>query len=106
MEEEIKKLTGSFYDDDLKNTLLIEGEKLKKAAQEAIEKLKKEGKAKLAEGLEAVEKRVLDIDAQVRALNPTTEIGKGCFGSFGRFVEEGRDRFGSRDQEIVWHILR
>ena len=78
LKEEIKKLSGSFYDDDLKNTLLIEAEKLKKAAQEAIEKLKKEGKAKLAEGLEAVEKRVLDIDAQVRALNPTTEIGKAA----------------------------
>ena len=76
MEVEIKKLSGTYYDEDLKNTLLIEAEKLKKLAQEEIEKLKKEGKAKLAEGLEAAEKRILDIDAQLRALNPKTEVGK------------------------------
>jgi len=92
LEAEIKKLSGSYYDGDLKDELLLEADKLKKLAEEEIEKLKNEGKAELAKGIEAVEKVVLDLESQLQALNPSTEVGKALLSALEGLLKKAEDK--------------
>ena len=88
LEEEIKKLSGSYYEEDVKQTLIDEVNKLKKEAQDEIEKLKKEGKGELAKGIEAVEKRVVDIETQLEKLNPSTDVGKALLATLENVLKK------------------
>ncbi len=77
MEAEIKKLSGSFFADEKKDDLLAQTDKLKKLAADEIAKLKAEGKMVLAAGIEKLDKTLVDIETQLKGLNPQTEVGKG-----------------------------
>jgi exonuclease VII large subunit len=77
IEDEIKKLSGSFFADDKKDVLLAESEKLKKVVADEIAKLEGEGKHVLAAELEKADKTIIDLETQLKNLNPTTDVGKG-----------------------------
>jgi len=86
LEEEIKKLAGTFYDatqDELKKQV----DNLKKQAQEEIKKLEGEGKTVLANGIKALETRLVDLESQLEKLNPTTEVGKALLKSLEALVK-------------------
>ena len=76
VEEEIKKLSGKYYDDTTKDDLKTQIDNLKKQAQEAIAKLLAQGKGALATEIKSLETHLVDLEAQLEKLNPTTEVGK------------------------------
>lgn len=92
LQAEIKKLSGSFYETDLKAELLKQADNLKKLAEDEIAKLKADGKTLLATGLESAEKLLLDIDTQLRNLNPTSELGKILLNSLEILLKSAEEK--------------
>ena len=103
LEEEIKKLTGTFYDETTKDELKNQVDNLKKQAQDAIQKLMAQGKTALAEGIKKLEAHLVDLEAQLEKLNPQTEVGKALLkglealvkGAEGKLEEEIKKLAGS-----------
>jgi len=61
---------------DTKDDLLKNAETLKELVKSELDKLKAEGKVLLGTGLQEAEKVVLDLENQLKNLNPTTDLGK------------------------------
>ena len=76
LEAELKSVSGTFYDETVKDELKTQIDNLKKQAQEAIAKLLGQGKTVLAEEVKKLETHLVDLEAQLEKLNPTTEVGK------------------------------
>jgi len=76
IEDEIKKFSGSFYADDLKDELLKQAQNLNNMANDWIAKLKQQGKGDLTVNLEKVLKLVFDYETEIKNLDANTEIGK------------------------------
>jgi len=71
-----KKLSGGLVKRDTKDDLLKNAETLKDLVTKELDKLKAEGKVLLGTGLQEAEKVLLDLENQLKNLNPTTDLGK------------------------------
>lgn len=88
LEKAMKAYSVKYFDEEFKDEVLIECQKLEIEAQEVVDKLKKKGKAKSAEGVRVIEKNLIDIETQLKSLNPKTEFGKSLL----------------RSQRIIWKL--
>jgi len=96
LQKEMTKLQaevgGTFYAEDLKAELLKQADALKKMAADEIEKLKSQGKTLVAKGLETAEKFILDLETQLKNMNPTTELGKTLLAGAEALLKSAEDK--------------
>ena len=82
MEEEIKKLSGSFY--DIKDDLKTQVDNLKKQAQEAIAKLLAQGKGALATEIKSLETHLVDPRSSIGEIEPNHPKSERLFSRVSR----------------------
>ncbi|XP_054156358.1 uncharacterized protein LOC128954783 [Oppia nitens] len=75
-------------DDDVKKQILAQVSNLLDQARTAIDTLKKSGKSELKHGLEKAIELAKSINDKLKALNPTTEVGKSIFKGVSVIAQE------------------
>jgi cell division protein FtsB len=92
LEEEIKKLSGGFYADDMVRAALMKdvGD-LYDQVKAGIEELAKTGKTELINGLDKAIKFIEVLKAKVMTLEPTTDLGKAVLNLVEQLAVKGED---------------
>ncbi len=65
-----------------------QSDKLRKLVADEIAKLKAQGKRDLSAPLERLDKTIIDIETQMKGLNPKTEVGKEKPSSLEKALKE------------------
>jgi hypothetical protein len=101
MEEEMKKaMGGSYYAVEI-DDIFTKKKGLRKLAADSIAKLKAEGKYDLAAHLDRLDSTVIDLETEMKGLNPKSESGKQVLSSLEKALKEAETKSEAELKRII-----